>query len=54
MASTLLKVLGLSSKDQESIEETTGKIKSIAEFLSDIVDACKDTDWLTTLSEICP
>jgi hypothetical protein len=54
MPSTLSKALGLSPKGQESIEETTGKIKSVADFLSDVVDACKDTDWLTKLSAICP
>lgn len=54
MVSNLSKALGLSAKDQESIEETTHKIKSVAEFLSDIVEACEDNDWLAKLSEICP
>lgn len=54
MLSTLTKVLGLSAKDQASIGETTGKIKSVAEFLSETVEAFKDTNWLSHLAQICP
>ncbi|WP_347987883.1 pentapeptide repeat-containing protein [Methylomonas sp. AM2-LC] len=54
MSSKLSKLLGLTAEDQESIEKTTVNIKSVAEFISDIVEACEDKDWLSKLSEICP
>ena len=54
MLSTLSRALGLNANDQQSIGRTTGKIKSVAEFLSDAVKAFKDTGWLAKLAEICP
>lgn len=54
MASALARVLKLNAEDQESIAKTTGRIKSVAEFVSDVVDATKDVGFVARLGEIVP
>ncbi len=54
MASKLVEMLGLSAKDQESIKKSSGRMKSVAEFISDTIKATETVDFLKSLAESTP
>ncbi len=54
MTSKLVKILGLTTKEQESIAKTTGCLKTVSEFLNDIVKATEKIEFLKAISECTP
>lgn len=54
MSSKLLDWLGLSPQDRQSLESTTDRVKTLAEYLADVVDAVKDTDFVEAVAKAAP
>lgn len=54
MGSKLAKVFNLSAADQQSIAKTSGRIRTVAEFLTDIIKATEKVDFAKALIECTP
>ncbi len=54
MGSKLAKVFNLSAADQQSITKTSGRIRTVAEFLNDIIKATEKVDFAQALIECTP
>lgn len=54
MTSKLAKLLNLSAEDQQSIAKTSGRIRTVAEFLTDIIKATEKVDFAKALIECTP
>lgn len=54
MASKIATLLNLSPDDQRSIARTSGRIRSVAEFVSDVVKATKETQFIEALAKSTP
>ncbi len=51
MASKIASLLGLSSEDEEVVEHTAGKLKSLTEWLSETVESLKDTPVISLFGQ---
>ena len=54
MLSNIAKILDISVVQQEALENSSLKLKSVAEFLAEIAEKSKEADWLDKLNQICP
>jgi Pentapeptide repeats (8 copies) len=54
MGSRIAKILGLSTTQEDDVEKVTGRLKSVAEFLKDAVDALKDASTLQKIADAVP
>lgn len=54
MFSKIAGILKLSPTDKDSIAETTDRFRSVAEFVEDVVEATKDTNFLEALTQCMP
>jgi len=54
MANALVEKLNLTQEEKGRLDKLLHRIKSIAEFFSDAVDAVKDTDYPAAIAEAAP
>jgi hypothetical protein len=54
MNEKIIRLLGLKAKDQEEISEAIGPFKSVAEFMNDIVEATKDSNFIAIIASSTP
>jgi hypothetical protein len=54
MNNKIAKIFGLSAKDQEDITDATNPFKTVSEFMTDIVEATKDNDFISSLVSTTP
>lgn len=54
MSNKIINLLGLTAKDQDGITEATSPFKTVAGFMTDIVEATKDNDFVSSLISSTP